>query len=209
VKRLALTAVVLLMACLVMTPNNMIQGQDAPADEAVAAEAVAKAAANIEDDQPKATSTTMLFGPDGKMLPVGIYRLLVVPHDPNQPVTDQKIVVGQGDDPTPPPPPPGPLEDEFRKAIDSIVDPDKAKTADDLAGALEAPLGMINGGQITTVRSAQLAVQATIDMVLGVRGKTEAWRPFSEKMKELQDGCGDLTRCKSILEASLKVLKEQ
>jgi hypothetical protein len=199
----------LLAVLLIPQPFHRAAGQDAPADEAVAAEAVAKAAENIEDDTPKATSTTMLFGPDGKMLPMGIYRLLIVPHDNSKPVDDRKLIVGQGDDPTPPPPPPvGPVEQEFRDAIKTIVDPDKAKTATDLVGALEAPLSMINGGQITTVKAAQLAVQATIDMVLGVRGKTEAWRPFSEKMKDLQSNCSDLTRCKTILEAAVKVLKE-
>jgi hypothetical protein len=183
-------------------------GQDEKADNAIAAEAVAKAAENIADDLPQATSTTMLFGPDGKMLPMGTYRLLIVPHDPTKPVTDQTLVVGQSDGPDPPPPPPGPVEEELREALASVVDPDKADVAKDLAGALEAPLGMINGGQITSVNAAKLAVQATVDMVLGVRGKTEAWRPFSEKVKGLQTNCADLTACKSILEASIKVLKE-
>lgn len=85
----------------------------------------------------------LLIGPDGTVLPVGTYRLVTIPTDADQPVSEVKITVGSGPvrppvivppvTPDPPKPPPDPPMPPVSAARAVIVEESRDRTPEQAA----------------------------------------------------------------------------
>lgn len=144
-----------------------------------------------------------------EQLPAGRYLFISINPETAE-ITPTLIDLG-GDGPVPPPPPPPPPED-LAKQIDALIakvtgDPEKAETAGQVAQIYGGLVASVDSGVITESDTLRKAAGVVPD-VLGLLGKGDEWKPFTDGIRNLLAGCSDLPKCRQVLQVAAERLRE-
>lgn len=135
-----------------------------------------------------AADITMLLGPDGKPLPNGKYRLLIIPSDATKSPVNSVLDVGGSDAPVPPIVPPpivvDTLDAKLTLLLASVEDLDKATTASKLKIAYEMTL-QLTASSVTDANSLRGVMAGIEKGVLDSLKKTAGWQPWVTGLAEL------------------------
>lgn len=131
---------------------------------------------------------TMLLGPDGKPLPNGKYRLLVIPSDATQPPVNSVLDVGGTDGPAPPIVPPvipvDTLDAKLTLLLAAVDDPAKPTTGAKLKLAYEMTL-QLTASSITDTNSLRGVMMGVEKGVLDSLKKTAGWQPWVNGLADI------------------------
>jgi hypothetical protein len=136
-----------------------------------------------------AADITMLLGPDGKQLPNGKYRLLVIPSDAAKVPINTVLDVGGTDGPIPPIPPaptpqPDTLDARLTLLLAAVEDTEKAVTGAKLQVAYEMTL-KLTANSITDANSLRGVMAGIEKGVLDSLKKTAGWQPWVTGLAEI------------------------
>lgn len=136
----------------------------------------------------QAADIVILFSPVGEQLPAGEYRLVTIPADARQAISDTRFVVGIGVAPpvvVPPTVDPLGVEAKISALFAGVSDPDKSKIAAKLAQAYTATAGFAAAGTITDAESLKTVQQKVDESILALSNKTNVWKPFTTGVAEI------------------------
>lgn len=109
--------------------------------------------------------------------------------------------------PVPPPPPPIDLQKQIEELLGKVTDTEKAVTAGEIAQLYDILIEHVDAGTMTDVETVRKAA-GSVTIVLGLLGKGDEWKPFTDGMTRLMSGCTAIDKCKQVLVVATEQLRK-